>query len=130
MVADAVEAIGGKLYMLGGGWDMIWVGSFDQPVPFGLACTVLVPWNETDDDHVFSVSIENEDGGEVAPRLDVPFKTGRSPTTPKGAPTRVAVGIKAAILLPGPGGYAFVGRVDGRDDSERRTIVHARGVGA
>lgn len=126
MAADAVEAIGGKLYILGGGWDIMTVGSFAQPITFGLACTLLVPWNETDDDHTLTLAIEDADAHEVAPRLSINFKTGRSPTIPKGAPTRVAVGVKAAVTMPGPGSYAFVARVDGREDSMRRTQVHLR----
>lgn len=127
IVADAVEALNGKLYMLGGGWDTMQVANFSLPVAFGIGCGVLVPWNETDEEHTFTLRFEDADGGEVAPRLDGAFKTGRSALLDKGASTRILLGIKARMKIPSPGGYSIVAQVDGQPETERRTTVRFRG---
>ena len=67
ILADAVEALNGKLYMMGGGWDTMYVRDPALPVALSFACGVQIPWNVTDDDHTLSVTIRNPDGADVAP---------------------------------------------------------------
>ncbi len=49
LVADGADAVGGKLYLLGGGWDRLMVPQLPGPpaVPFAVALGINVPWNLT-----------------------------------------------------------------------------------
>lgn len=126
ILADAVEALNGKLYMMGGGWDSMLVRDLERPVPLGIACGVVVPWNDTDDEHTLTVGLEDEDRVAVAPALNVTFKTGRSATLERGASTHVPFAIKAEFLLPRLGRYSIRASIDGRPESGRSTVFSAR----
>jgi hypothetical protein len=128
MLADSVESINGKLYMMGGGWDTMKVASIDIPHKLSFACGISVPWNATDEDHTLAVTIEDTDGQQVAPPLSVTFKTGRSPNLERGAATRIPFAVKAEIKFPAFGAYVLTGRVDDREDGTRRMPFFMRPI--
>ena len=119
ILADAVEALNGKLYMMGGGWDSVFVRDPSRPVPLSFACGVEVPWNSTDDDHTLSIVIRNPDGGEVAPPLTVTFRTGRPSTLEHGASIHIPFAVKGEFLLPNMGQYTINASID-QGSPERR----------
>lgn len=125
LLADAAEALNGKLYLMGGGWDTISVANFDLPVTISVACGVSVPWNETDDEHTLTIRLQDADGQLIAPDLNATFRTGRAATLPKGAATHAPFAIKAGLKLPGPGSYTFVGIIDNEPQFARRLQFHA-----
>ena len=110
MVADAVQAVGGKLYVLGGGWDMLWVGSFPARHPLmGIGIRIRVPWSHINE---FSLSVDlvDEDGKSLfgekrfSQRIKVTRRIGR----PAGSDTGVTRAFTFNnLLFPKPGGYAF-----------------------
>ncbi|MFI5347933.1 MAG: DUF6941 family protein, partial [Elusimicrobiota bacterium] len=57
MLADSAQAVGGKLYILGGGWSI----TGPQPCPSAIAVLVSVPWNETNRKHRVKVELVDED---------------------------------------------------------------------
>lgn len=126
ILADAVEALNGKLYLMGGGWDTIVSADISRPLALAMACGVLVPWNETDDDHSVSLRLDDVDGHSIAPPLTIQFKTGRPPTLQRGAVTHVPFAIKAEIQFPAAGEYVVIARVDDRPEGERRLAFFVR----
>jgi hypothetical protein len=120
ILADRVEALNGKLYMMGGGWDTVWGVNIDQPLDISIACGVLVPYNETDDNHALTLAIHDLDGTAVAPPLAASFKTGRPPTLERGASTHVPFAIRAQLKFPAHGEYRIVATVDSRADGARQ----------
>ena len=63
MVADWAETINGKLYIQGAGWDRILRPPKENPaVGFAIAVGILVPWNLTNQQHQFELSIIDGDG--------------------------------------------------------------------
>ena len=128
ILADAAEALNGKLYLMGGGWDSIFVRDISQHVAIGIACGILIPYGETDEEHTLTLAIENQDGGQVASPLTVKFKTGRPPTLDRGASMHLPFAIKAEYTLPEFGTYVVRATVDGRADSSRATSFAARPV--
>jgi Family of unknown function (DUF6941) len=60
LLADAAQAIGGKLYILGGGWSVIVPGT-----PFAVAVKLEVPWSQATDRHVARLELVDEDGQAV-----------------------------------------------------------------
>ena len=62
ILADHVEAVHGKLYMMGGGWENISVHDFEAPITLQIAASVQVPWNATNRQHLIRVEIQTVDG--------------------------------------------------------------------
>ena len=110
MVADAVQAVGGKLYVLGGGWDMLWVGSFPARHPsLGIGIRIRVPWSHLDEFDL-SVDLVDEDGKSLfgGKRFAQHIKVTRRLGRPAGSDTGVTRAFTFNnLLFPNPGGYAF-----------------------
>jgi hypothetical protein len=126
ILADHVEALNGKLYMMGGGWDTIFVLEIGQPVPLSIACGAIIPYNETDEDHQLTLTVVNQDAVEVAPPLTVGFRSGRAPTLERGAATHVPFAINAAFIFPARGAYVLTAAIDSRPEAERRLTFHIK----
>lgn len=68
MLADAVQAVRGKLFILGGGWDTLWVRSFPARHPtlaIGLRLRVPVSWGK--EELKLSVELQDVDGTGLLP---------------------------------------------------------------
>jgi hypothetical protein len=108
MLADHADAVGGKLYINGGGWT--WTGP--QPTPFAIALLFEVPWDEASDRQEFRLELVDSDGEAVmvpGPEGEQPlwiggsFETGRPAGTPRGTPVTfpVSINVGAPPLQPG-----------------------------
>jgi hypothetical protein len=63
ILADAIQAVRGKLFILGGGWDTLWVREFPARHPslaIGLRLRVPMSWNS--ESLRLSVELQDEDG--------------------------------------------------------------------
>ena len=63
ILADAIQAVRGKLFILGGGWDSLWVREFPARHPslaIGLRLRVPMSWNS--ESLKLSVELQDEDG--------------------------------------------------------------------
>jgi len=107
LLADAAQAVGGKLYILGGGWSMIG----HESVPFAIAVKIEVPWDQTNRNHLFQLSLADEDGRPVmmkTPQGDRPveitgnFEVGRPAGWKPGTPIDFigAFNISGLLLKP------------------------------
>lgn len=108
MLADFAQVVGGKLYIMGGGWSIIG----PQPSPCAIAIKVEVPWTETNRDHEFRLELLEDGHQPVAvstPAGDSPvviagkFQVGRPAGLPQGTPLDVplAANIPPLPLKPG-----------------------------
>lgn len=109
ILCDSAEAVGGKLYILGGGWSV----TGPDPSPSALAIKIDVPWTDANRPIPVEVSLITADGGPVlapdrqgnpkpvAVRLDI--EVGRPPGLPHGTPldATVAFGVPALPLAQG-----------------------------
>jgi hypothetical protein len=123
LLADRAEALNGKLYMMGGGWDRLGVGDFNQPVVLCIALGMVVPWNATNKHHTLALQIEDADGSRVA-QVNAQFVTGRPPQIEEGASQRLPMVINIGCILPGPGVYAVVAEMNDQE-SKRITFTAA-----
>src|SRR5665811_383920 len=65
-IADDVEAVNGKLYALGAGWDVIRTRQLPTRHDLlGLGVIIRVPYIATNQKHTLEVGIEDDDGGIV-----------------------------------------------------------------
>lgn len=132
-LADSVVNPDGKLYVQGGGWNVLHTFAlpFRQP-RIGIGVIIRVPYQlATNESHQFEVRLENADGrqvplGDAPPGAAVPdgkirkiggaFPVGRPPGILPGDEQSVAIAVNIdALTIEQPGVYRFVISVDGRD---------------
>jgi hypothetical protein len=119
LLADRAEALNGKLYMMGGGWDRLAIGDFNQPVLICIALGIAVPWNATNRQHTLTLHIEDADGKSIA-QVNAGFVAGRPPQIEVGASQRIPMVINLGCVLRGPGVYAVVATIN---DQESRRVT-------
>lgn len=120
ILADAAQVVGNKLYLLGGGWDKLVVNSgFPVNQQVGLAISVKVPWNSTNEPHRFEIEIAT-DNGETVGKAEGKFEVGRPVGISPGQDQRVQLAANSTLRLNGEGIYAIIARIDG----EERRRVH------
>jgi hypothetical protein len=118
ILADSSEAINGKLYMLGGGWDYQAVENLEQPTRISIALGVLVPWTFANEQIIFRLVIEDEDGSLSEQIGEGTFVMGRPPTAQPGQPFRIIVTMNGLHKFPRYGTYRMICTV-GESTSKR-----------
>lgn len=123
ILADAAQIVGGKLYLMGGGWDVLAVNSgFPIRRHCGMAAAFRVPWNEANQVHNVEIEIADQDGNvlvNVAGQLEV----GRPPGIPQGHEQRAQLAIDLDLELKGPGTYVIVARIQGKESARVPFLV-------
>ena len=113
ILADAAQVVGGKLYLLGGGWETLMVASgFPTQQNASVAASFRVPWSETNQRHYIQIEIVDESGSEVL-QLQAQVEVGRPAGTPSGCDQRAQVAINGLVPIKRPGTYAVIARVEG-----------------
>jgi hypothetical protein len=117
LLCDAAQEVGGKLYVLGGGWSVIWAA------PGGLSSMALaikleVPWDQTNRKISIAAALMTEDGAPVdlgmgpigaSGELEVGRPAGVKPGTNIDAP--IAMSFPGLAL--GLGGYRWELSING-----------------
>jgi hypothetical protein len=125
MLADAAQEVGGKLYILGGGWSI----TGPDPVPMAVALKLEVPWDRTNMPHSLVLELLDEDGNAVlvpGPEEDqVPlqvtgdFEAGRPPGVKPGTPIDSALAVNFGPLPLEPGRrYQWRLSINGESDED------------
>lgn len=124
ILADYAEAVNGKLYVMGGGWERKIKPPEGQPFALGFAAGILVPWNLTNREHKFTIGIETADGS--APvgmgMIQGGFTTGRPVKAIEGQNFRALIAGSMQGPTPDFGTYAI--RLTIGSDLTKRTTFH------
>lgn len=131
MLADGSHNAGGKLYVLGGGWDVIHAAQFPLQLPqAALVVKVLVPWADGDRQQSFRVDLDDEDGVPVLTQpLTGQFSLNRPPQAVVGDDLTLLMALTIApLVLPKPGRYVFRLSIEGEELA--RTSFRARDASA
>ena len=116
ILADAAQVVGGKLYLLGGGWNRFTVNNgFPANHSMAVAVSVGVPWHETNERRTFEIEIATEDGETVA-KTGGHFEVGRPPGIPAGSEQRMQMAATINWQVKRPATYVILARVDGADE--------------
>jgi len=135
MLADSVVSAEGKLYVQGGGWNVLSAATIPARHPrIGLAVVVHVPWTATNQSHSFEVRIVDADANEIplgdAPpgfespdgkirRLGGEFNIGRPPQLPVGDEQVIPFAVNIdGMVFEQQGQYRIVISIDGTDLKE------------
>lgn len=135
LLADYAQVSDGKLTVIGGGWSI----TGPEPVPFGIAILVHVPWDQANRRHVLRLELLDTDGnavmletdeGEEAPIVffdDVEFEVGRPAGVKPGTPLELPLAINSGPLPLDPGGrYEWRLLIDGETDDDWRLAFSVR----
>ena len=120
ILADSAQVVGNKLYLLGGGWDMLAVSAgFPVEQRCAIAVSVKIPWNETNQRHTFEMEVSEETPGTEAPKSIVKvgsqFEVGRPPGIPLGSDQRIQLAIDMTLKIEHPGTKVVVARIEGQE---------------
>ena len=127
LLADFAQVSDGKLNVIGGGWSM----TGPQPVPFGIAILIRVPWDQANHRHFMrlelidadgvAVTVETDDGTEPLVFFDdVEFEVGRPAGVKPGTPLDLPLAVNSGPLPLEPGVYEWRLTIDGLGDDDWR----------
>lgn len=131
LLADAVQASQGKLFVLGGGWDVLTVRSLPARHPsMGIGLRVRVPWGWRGDKVQLEVELQDQDGGSVLPgSLKAPVPVRRPDHLPEGQDLTVVRALTFTnIVFRNEGAYSFVVSIDGDVKERLRFLVRLRAL--
>jgi hypothetical protein len=111
MLADSAQAVDGKLYILGGAWNVLRFPEFPAQLLVGIAVAIDVDWNETNRRHHLNVHFEDADGNRMDPTIGADFEAGRPPGAVAGADLRIVFAVNGPLAIPGPGSYSAVASI-------------------
>jgi hypothetical protein len=118
ILADGAQEAGGKLYVLGGGWNQVMLPQVPGPLPnLAIAALLGVPWNDTNTPILFELFLVHEDDAlDAAPLVSGTLTAGRPPGATPGEeiPIPLAMNLNN-LLFEKTGGFAFVLRCNGEE---------------
>jgi hypothetical protein len=116
LLADSAESVGGKLYILGGGWDRIMIPNLPSTSikPFALALGITVPYTHTNRKFAFTLELIDADGAQIGDVLRFDLETGRPPGLKAGTAQTTPLAIGTNPHFPTAGRYTFVAQIDGQ----------------
>ena len=132
MLADSAQVQGGKIYALGGGWNV----TGPQALPSALTGIVRVDWSEANQDHRLRFDLVSDDGAPfMAPtpagpqpfHVEMSFQVGRPPGIAPGSELNVPFAINIGPLPLEPGRrYEWRPKIDGVDFADDRLAFSMR----
>lgn len=132
MLADSAQAVAGKLYILGGGWDRVFAGV----QPSAIAIVATVPWDETNQRHTLKLALLDGNGqpvkvptpkGEEALAITMGFEIGRPPGATKGQSFNVPLAVNMGPLPLASGIYEWRCTIDDVGDDVWRLPFECMG---
>ena len=115
LLADAAQAVGGKVFVLGGGWNLFRSASYPAPVQFAVAIGLGFSTNEVGMKYPLNIAIADESGVPIVPEMKGQVETGQpAPDVPK----------TASVKIPGRDQHQYVAAASGhiRDRRDRRHL--------
>src|SRR5581483_1630041 len=117
LLCDAAQSVNGKLYILGGGFSVVFVAPGSVST-MALAIKIEVPWDQTNRKITFELKLLTEDGADVdlgrGPVLaGGEFEVGRPPGLKAGSNIDVPLAFPFAGLPLQLGGYVWEFSING-----------------
>lgn len=104
LLCDAAQAVNGKLYILGAGWNVIG----PDPTPTAIAFQIEVPWDQANRKHRLKIGLLSEDGqpvllptpngGSSPAEVTAAFEVGRPPGSRPGSPLNVVLAVNVGPI--------------------------------
>jgi hypothetical protein len=115
--ADHAAAESGKVYASGAYWSTLHFPSFPAVLPSAaLVAVVQQPFSAAHADHEFAIGLEDADGKPQPLEIQGSFRAAPGLESRYGEPNVIPITVPIyGLPFDGPGDYAFVLRVDGRE---------------
>lgn len=130
LLADAVQAVQGKLNILGGGWDTLYVSGFPARHPsMAIALRMRIPWGLTGTSIQLGVELQDADGNSMLPGgqlrhlVRVPKREGQMDRPDIGVVRSFTI---SNLTFPGSGDFSFVISIDEEVTTRLRFSVRKR----
>jgi hypothetical protein len=120
LLSDHSESVNGKLYLNGGGWNVLRLPELPHEWSFHIGLGIDVAWHETNIAHELALNIHDPDGIELGDGLTASFETGRPPGMPAGQEQRLVMSIGVTASFESSGPHAAVVQVDGEELARAR----------
>ena len=125
ILADSAQVVGNKLYLLGGGWDVLYVGQqFPVQQSFAVALSFRVPWQQTNQRHTAEIRITTEDQQEIA-KVGAQLEVGRPAGIRPGQAQRMQMAMNLLLALPREGIYEVRISINGEESPQRASFTVA-----
>jgi hypothetical protein len=132
LLADAAQAVEGKLYVLGGGWSICG----PDPTPTAIAVKVEVPWDQANLRHQWRLSLLDSDGtpveadgpeGRHSIAVEGEFEVGRPPGLRPGTPIDLPLALNFGPIPLAPNSrYEWRLEIDGELQGDSRLAFSTR----
>ncbi|MFN8505949.1 MAG: hypothetical protein U0547_00120 [Dehalococcoidia bacterium] len=120
LICDYAEAVNGKMYIMGGGWETTFAPAFPAALRLAVAFGVRFGWDETNKAAPVLVRVEDDDGQELV-RIEGQMNVGRPPTLPPGSTQLAQMAANVPVSIARAGGYIVAIRAGaGPEMVERR----------
>jgi hypothetical protein len=136
LLCDAAQAVNGKLYILGGGFNVMG----PEPSPSAIALQIDVPWDLTNTRHKLRLDLVTDDGqpvmiptptGQSAAQIAAEFEVGRPAGHKAGTPLGVVLAVNIGPLPLAPGGrYEWRCHINDETRDEWRVALSVRAAAA
>lgn len=111
ILTDHSEALNSKIYVMGGGWNMLRLAELPHEWSFGIAFGLDVSWDETNRRHTIALQIEDPDGEVLGDPFTMEFETGRPPGILPGQDQRMVMSLVTRTMFNTTGPHAVVVRL-------------------
>jgi hypothetical protein len=123
LLTDHSEALNGKLYAMGAGWNLLRFIALPQEHSFGIGLGIDVPWDATNTRHALSLHVQGPDGERLGDPFSMEFETGRPPGAVQGQDQRIVLSLAAQITFETAGPHAVVVEVNEDEIGRSRFYV-------
>lgn len=123
LLSDHSEALNGKVYAMGAGWNVLRFAQLPANHAFSIALGIDVPWDETNKRHALTLRVDDPDGTPLGEPFQLEFEAGRPPGSIHGQDQRITLSLGARMSFEAPGPHAVVVGVDGRELERSRFYV-------
>jgi hypothetical protein len=120
LLCDAAQELGGKLYILGGGWQQIF--DLGQPLNMALAIRLMLPWHAANKRMKLQIGLVTDEGEPVLTpppldqqpiRIEGDMEVGRPPGIKHGSALALTLAVPAYGMQLSRGAYRWEVVVDG-----------------
>lgn len=118
LLCDSAQGVGGKLYILGGGWTQV-VAQPQGGLVMGLAVKLAVPWDRANEQIPILIRLLSDQGESVldpngnAIEAQTQLELGRPLGLKRGTPLDACLALNFVGLPLGEGNYVWVLEADG-----------------
>jgi hypothetical protein len=123
LLADSAEALNGKLYTLGAGWNMLRFPELPAPWSFSIALGLDVPWDSTNRRHALALRIDDPDGETLGDEFTMEVEAGRPPGAVQGQDQRIVFALGTQLEFERPGPHAVIVSVGDQEIGRSRFYV-------